>query len=64
MICHHGIAGGGHYTSYCLKYIDNTWYEFDDSFVRPVDAATVAAAEAYVLSYRKNSRGNSFVSVP
>lgn len=57
VICHHGIAGGGHYTSYCLNYIDNTWYEFDDSFVRPVDAATVAAAEAYVLFYRKNSGG-------
>jgi len=57
VICHHGMAGGGHYTSYCLNYIDNIWYEFDDSFVRPVDATTVAAAEAYVLFYRKNSGG-------
>jgi len=55
VICHHGVAGGGHYTSYGLNYIDNSWYEFDDSFVRPVDAATVAQAEAYVLFYRKNS---------
>jgi len=57
VICHHGMAGGGHYTSYCLNYIDNCWYEFDDSFVRPVEPSTVANAEAYVLFYRKNSGG-------
>jgi len=55
VICHHGLAGGGHYTSYGLNYTDNSWYEFDDSFVRPVDASTVGQAEAYVLFYRKNS---------
>ena len=61
VICHHGMAGGGHYTSYCLNYIDNCWYEFDDSFVRPVEPSTVANAEAYVLFYRKNSGGKGAI---
>ncbi len=36
VICHHGTAGGGHYTSYALNHLDNLWYEFDDSSVTQV----------------------------
>jgi len=36
VICHHGTAGGGHYTSYALNHLDNMWYEFDDSSVTQV----------------------------
>ena len=55
VICHHGTAGGGHYTSYGLNNLDQEWYEYDDSYVTKVEAATVMNAEAYVLFYRKNS---------
>ena len=55
VICHHGTAGGGHYTSYALNNIDQEWYEYDDSYVTKVEAATVMNAEAYVLFYRKNN---------
>lgn len=58
VICHHGSAGGGHYTAYALNPLDQEWYEFDDSSVTKVDPATVMAAEAYVLFYRKNGSGN------
>lgn len=56
VICHHGTAGGGHYTAYALNNITNDWYEFDDSYVVQVDPATVLAAEAYVLFYRRNNQ--------
>ena len=46
---------GGHYTAYALNNIDQEWYEYDDSYVTKVDAATVMNAEAYVLFYRKNN---------
>ncbi|KAF5274396.1 hypothetical protein FQA39_LY07276 [Lamprigera yunnana] len=53
VICHHGTAGGGHYTCYSLN--GNQWYEFDDQCVTKVTAETVQACEAYVLFYRKNT---------
>jgi len=54
VICHHGTAGGGHYTSYCLNNQNGRWYHFDDSIITEVDSAVVASSEAYVLFYRKN----------
>lgn len=53
VICHHGTAGGGHYT--CFSLNGNQWYEFDDQYVTKVSAETVQASEAYVLFYRKNT---------
>ncbi|TRY74991.1 hypothetical protein TCAL_13266 [Tigriopus californicus] len=58
VICHHGSAGGGHYTAYALNPDNLDWYEFDDSRVSKVEPATVMNAEAYVLFYRKNNLTN------
>lgn len=55
VICHHGTAGGGHYTCYALN--SGQWYEYDDQFVTEVSAETVQACEAYVLFYRKVIHG-------
>lgn len=51
VICHHGTAGGGHYTCFALN--SGQWYEFDDQCVTKVSAETVQTCEAYVLFYRK-----------
>ncbi|CAG5125310.1 unnamed protein product, partial [Candidula unifasciata] len=56
IICHHGTAGGGHYTAYCLNHLNEQWYEFDDQYVTEVDISQVQNCEAYVLFYRKNNR--------
>lgn len=55
VICHHGTAGGGHYTAYCLNYINDQWYEFDDQYVTEVDFQQVMSSSAYVLFYRKQN---------
>ena len=55
IVCHHGTAGGGHYTAYALNPGNEEWYEFDDSYVTRVDPSAVLNAEAYVLFYRKNN---------
>ena len=57
VICHHGTAGGGHYTSYCFSPSTSCWYEYDDSLVREVDRETVLNSEAYVLFYKKDNEG-------
>ncbi|BFZ20469.1 hypothetical protein BsWGS_23508 [Bradybaena similaris] len=56
IICHHGTAGGGHYTAYCLNHLNEQWYEFDDQYVTEVDISQVQNCEAYVLFYRKSNR--------
>uniref|UniRef100_A0A0L8FQP6 ubiquitinyl hydrolase 1 n=1 Tax=Octopus bimaculoides TaxID=37653 RepID=A0A0L8FQP6_OCTBM len=55
VICHHGTAGGGHYTAYCLNYVNEQWYEFDDQYVTEVDFQQVLSSSAYVLFYRKQN---------
>jgi len=54
VVVHRGGSGaGGHYTSHALNPIDNSWYEYDDSWVSMSDEASVANAEAYLLFYKK-----------
>ncbi|XP_026462053.1 ubiquitin carboxyl-terminal hydrolase 20-like [Ctenocephalides felis] len=54
VICHHGTAGGGHYTSMAKHSASGVWFEFDDQFVTQVSSENVARCEAYVLFYRKS----------
>ncbi|XP_049789113.1 ubiquitin carboxyl-terminal hydrolase 20 isoform X1 [Schistocerca nitens] len=54
VICHHGTAGGGHYTCYSLNCISEQWFEFDDQYVTQVSPETVQNCEAYVLFYKKS----------
>eukprot|EP00057_Strongylocentrotus_purpuratus_P022869 XP_011677343.1 PREDICTED: ubiquitin carboxyl-terminal hydrolase 20 [Strongylocentrotus purpuratus] len=55
VICHHGTAGGGHYTSYAVNWLNGQWYEYDDIYVTEVSTMQVANCEAYVLFYKKTS---------
>jgi len=50
---HMGGLGGGHYIAFGRSSEDGKWYEFNDSSVREVPAATVAAEQtgAYILFY-------------
>ncbi len=55
IICHYGGSNGGHYTCYARNYLDEEWYEFDDSYCRKVDSLTVQNIQAYVLFYKKKT---------
>jgi hypothetical protein len=36
---HRGGPADGHYRAYALNHVDDTWYDFNDSFVTPTQAA-------------------------
>ena len=54
---HMGSCYGGHYIAHCKNYMNNKWYEFDDSRVRYVPDADVegelVSKNAYMLFYVK-----------
>ena len=53
---HFGSVGFGHYTAYAKNPIDNTWYNFDDSSVSPVNQNSryhnLVSNAAYNLFFR------------
>lgn len=51
---HSGGLGGGHYTACCKNFLDNNWYNFNDSSVSVVsDTASLVSTRAYVLFYKR-----------
>ena len=56
---HYGELEYGHYDAYCLNYIDNHWYNFDDKDVHFIDKKyekdTIITKNAYVLFYREQN---------
>lgn len=35
VVNHSGSLGGGHYTAQCFNRVENKWFNFNDSFVKP-----------------------------
>ncbi|KAL2424897.1 putative ubiquitin carboxyl-terminal hydrolase 12 [Exophiala dermatitidis] len=53
---HYGGLGGGHYTAYAKNFVNNMWYEFNDSHVtQKSDPRSVVTSAAYLLFYRRRS---------
>lgn len=56
---HYGELEYGHYDAYCLNYIDNHWYNFDDKDVHYIDKKyekdAIVRRDAYVLFYREQN---------
>ncbi|KAL2384004.1 hypothetical protein RJZ90_002246 [Blastomyces dermatitidis] len=53
---HYGGLGGGHYTAYAKNFINDTWYEYNDSHVtKKNNPASVVTSAAYLLFYRRRS---------
>ena len=54
---HYGRLEYGHYDAFCLNYIDNNWYNFNDRFVDKIkkeeENNTIVSKNAYVLFYRQ-----------
>ena len=53
VINHYGSLINGHYTAYCKNFIENRWYEFNDSKVTSIKGEMVINGNAYILFYRK-----------
>ena len=56
---HYGELDYGHYDAYCLNYIDNHWYNFEDKDVHNIDKKyekdTIVTKDAYVLFYKEQN---------
>jgi len=56
VINHYGSLEYGHYTSYCLNYHDNNWYEYNDRIVNKIqkekEKEIIVNKNAYILFYR------------
>lgn len=55
VINHYGGVGGGHYKAMCQNFLDDKWYEFDDSRVSKVTQEDIWSENAYVLFYKMKS---------
>jgi ubiquitin carboxyl-terminal hydrolase 4/11/15 len=53
VVNHYGSMGGGHYTAFCRNFLNNRWYEFDDSRVSEINPKSAVSESAYVLFYRR-----------
>ena len=49
---HSGSMSGGHYTAQCRSALDSSWYDCNDSSVRPDKFVEGPSGSAYVLFYR------------
>ncbi|KAJ1440576.1 hypothetical protein B484DRAFT_144754 [Ochromonadaceae sp. CCMP2298] len=55
-VSHHmGGLGGGHYTATCRNFLNNKWYNFNDSAVTAANPQAAVAGTAYVLFYKRRS---------
>lgn len=50
---HYGGMGGGHYTACAQNWMDEKWYNFDDSHVSEVDESNAKSRAAYLLFYKR-----------
>ncbi|KIW02119.1 hypothetical protein, variant [Verruconis gallopava] len=62
---HYGGLGGGHYTAYAKNFVDEQWYEYNDSSVSKRPASSVVTSAAYLLFYRRRTSGpNKYLGPP
>ena len=53
MAIHSGGLGGGHYYAICKNYLDNSWYEYNDSNVSKISNNNVLNYSPYLLVYKR-----------
>jgi len=53
MAIHSGNLGGGHYYAVCKNYLDEQWYEYNDSHVSRVQGNKLMKYSPYLLVYRR-----------
>ena len=53
MAIHSGGLGGGHYYAVCKNYLDDHWYEYNDSRVSRIQEDKLMKYSPYLLVYRR-----------
>eukprot|EP00096_Caligus_rogercresseyi_P015420 TRINITY_DN7856_c0_g1_i1.p1 TRINITY_DN7856_c0_g1~~TRINITY_DN7856_c0_g1_i1.p1 ORF type:complete len:372 (+),score=118.97 TRINITY_DN7856_c0_g1_i1:61-1176(+) len=53
LVCHSGVLGGGHYTSYTKHF--HKWYLNNDSTCKEVQESQIDKSSAYMLFYERDS---------
>ena len=53
MAIHSGGLGGGHYYAVCKNFLDDTWYEYNDSHVLRVQNDKLMKYLPYLLVYKR-----------
>ena len=53
MAIHSGSLGGGHYYAVCRNYLDEKWYEYNDTHVARVKDDKLMKYSPYLLVYRR-----------
>ncbi len=53
MCIHSGGFNGGHYYAVCKNFLDNQWYEYNDSSVTPIQKEKVFKYTPYLFFYRR-----------
>ncbi len=69
---HYGSIGFGHYTAMARSWsrdgkssLDESWFEFDDSTIRPVgDERKICTSAAYLLFYRRRGLKEDILPTP
>ena len=58
---HIGRSGNsGHYIAYCKDPSDDSWYEFNDSYISKANLEDVKKYSPYFLIYKQETRNNIF----
>ncbi|EGR28359.1 ubiquitin carboxyl-terminal hydrolase family protein, putative [Ichthyophthirius multifiliis] len=53
-VCNHiGSVNGGHYTAFAKNFLNQKWYDFNDSNVQAISNDKIVTSAAYLLFYRR-----------
>ena len=53
MAIHNGSLGGGHYYAVCKNYLEDKWYEYNDTGVNQLTESKVAKYSPYLFVYKR-----------
>ena len=50
---HDGSLGGGHYYAICKNYLDDNWYQYNDTHVTRLDEDDILDYAPYLFFYKR-----------
>ena len=50
---HDGSLGGGHYYAICRNYLDDNWYQYNDTHVTRLDEDDILDYAPYLFFYKR-----------